>query len=336
MIDKSKLKKAIIFDCDNTLWFGVIGEGNVIPDTNLQNQIVMLAKRGVIIGLCSKNNIEDVQQQLQQQPLTDEYISVKRVNWKDKVSNLKEIAEELNIGLDAIVFVDDSYFELNLVKRELPQVLSILPDQLTRVVMEWFDLSGDLLKTQQYKANYERAKVREQFTDIDDYLRSLEMKLNIKLNDRSQISRISELTQKTNQFNLTTHRYTEKQIEQFMKSNLVYSLSVRDKYGDSGLVGVCIVVGSCIDTFLLSCRVLGRNIEYAFLDQVIGFIRRYSSYALVGRYIESEKNKQVRDFYTDCGFQSICVNGEKILTLPISYSGIKISKNLTYFHFTYD
>lgn len=299
-MERDKLKKAIIFDCDNTLWEGVIGEGNVVANIDIFCDIILLANHGVIVGLCSKNNEGDLADILQEY---EPYISVKRINWKDKVSNLKEIAEELNIGLDSIVFVDDSAFEIELVRSKLPDVLCIYPNELSSTVAKWFDLSGDFTKTQQYKANYLRKKEEEQFTNIDDYLASLDMVLTVKVNNFDQIPRISELTQKTNQFNLTTRRYTESDIKMFMTYDKVYSLSVRDKFGDNGLTGVCITNLDEIDIFLLSCRILGRGIEYAFLDKIVECRVNRGFRYLCGEYIATPKNSQVSDFYAKAGFE---------------------------------
>ena len=141
MTDRSKLKKALIFDCDNTLWKGVLWEDKIVPDEEIQNNAVLFAEHGVIIGICSKQNYVDVMDALRKQILTGKYISVSRVNWKDKASNLKEIAQELNIGLGAIVFVDDSGFERSLVSQVLPEVLVIHPSQLLETVVEWFKVS---------------------------------------------------------------------------------------------------------------------------------------------------------------------------------------------------
>lgn len=319
-------KKAIIFDCDNTLWQGVVGEGSVIHYSDYQSQIVFLAKKGVIIGLCSKNNEKDVLDELKntQCVLKEEYISVHRINWKDKVSNLKEIAEELNIGLDAMVIVDDSLYEVNMIDGNLPEVLAIFPENLSKTVIDYFDLTGDISKTRQYKENLQRARAKEQFTDISEYLKSLEMTLTIKLNDTTQIDRIAELTQKTNQFNLTVKRYTKDQIwSMMMADENIYSLSVRDKFGDNGLVGVCICHRSTIDVFLLSCRVLGRDIEFAFLDYVIRDLKKNGYSALISNYVQTEKNKQVEKFYNSCGFECINIRNETI-TFSLVFDSYKL------------
>lgn len=304
-MEKSKLKKAIIFDCDNTLWQGVIGEDDILPNIELQNDIIFLARRGVIIGLCSKNNEQDVMDELKHQPLEEQYISVRRINWKDKVSNLKEIAEELNIGLDAMVFVDDSEFEINLIRSELPEVMAIYPKELMWNVIDYFDLTGDFTKTQQYRENYQHAKAQEQFTDINDYLTSLDMELTIAVNNGDHIPRVAELTQKTNQFNLTTFRYDEMNIKYFIHyGGDVFTLSVKDRFGDNGITGACIIFDDTIDIFLLSCRILGRGIEYAFMDKII---ERYKNNKhcreLCGVYNPTKKNGQVATFYSSIGFK---------------------------------
>jgi len=302
-MERSLLKKAIIFDCDNTLWRGVIGEEEVIMDSDIQQDIVFLANRGVIIGLCSKNNEKDVLDALSDQIFKEEFISVKRINWKDKDENLREIAYELNIGLDSIVFVDDSPFEIGLIKEKLPEVLAIYPKDLMSVANDWFDLSGDFTKTKQYKEQYNRVKALEMFSDNRSYLSSLDMILDIRINDVKNIKRITELTQKTNQFNLTTKRLTEHEMDDLMFKAKVYSLSVRDIYGDSGITGVCIVSFNTIDVFLLSCRILGRGIEHAFLDWVMADLKKKGQRYIFGRYIPSPKNVQTESFYKDCGFE---------------------------------
>ena len=311
------MKKAIIFDCDNTLWKGIVGEEEIKHDTDLQQDIIFFANHGVIIGLCSKNNEADVIEAMKDQLLSEKHISVKRINWNDKASNLKEIAEELNIGLDAIVFVDDSEFERELVKKQLPEVMTITPRELTRVVLDNFDLKGNFTKTQQYKENYQRAKAKEQFTDINEYLASLDMVLKIEVNEAKHTPRIVELTQKTNQFNLTTFRYTEDNIKDFMAYGDVYTLLVKDKFGDNGLTGVCIMFEGIVDTFLLSCRILGRGIEYAFMDKVMeDYKERKSDMDIWGMYNPTPKNVQVADFYHKLGF--IFTEEKNVFTININ------------------
>ena len=326
-------KKAIILDCDNTLWQGILGEEDITPMNDFQHDIISYAKHGVIIGLCSKNNEKDVIEALSTQPLTMEYISVYRINWKDKVSNLKEIATELNIGLDAMVMVDDSPFEINLIREQLPEVTAIYPNSLSSTVVMSFDLTGSFSKTRQYKENYQRAKAKEEFTDIDDYLASLDMELTIKINDKSQTERISELTMKTNQFNLTTERIdSPERIKGLMKYPCrVYSLSVKDRFGDNGLTGVCIIRGNTIHEFLLSCRILGRGIEYAFMDFIIKDLKKTGHIGITAYYRQSNKNIQVRSFYDSCGFNEV----NETVTTRYYILTLKNYKNKAKKHFRY-
>lgn len=311
-MDKTNLKKAIIFDCDNTLWKGVVGEGDVEHNSDIQQDIVFLANRGVIIGLCSKNNEQDVLDALKDQILTMDFISAYRINWKDKASNLREIAEELNIGLDAIVFVDDSDFEREMVRQLIPEVYTCHPKDLMSVVALCFDLSGNFTKTQQYKDNFKRERAKEQFSDTNSYLASLDMSLKISVNNPSQIERIAELTQKTNQFNLAKHPHDEEEVSAHMTVGRVYTISVTDRFGDNGLTGVCIINSKFIKTFLLSCRILGRGIEYAFMDYIVEQERNYGQIVLFGKYVPSAKNKQVENFYSDLGFECLDISDKGV------------------------
>jgi FkbH-like protein len=232
-------KKAIIFDCDNTLWRGILGEdgfngidmssqssvGKIFSE--VQQIAVWLSRNGVIVGLCSKNNPEDIDKVFNDHSdiiLTFEDVVAKRINWQNKADNIREIASELNIGLDSILFVDDSSFEINLIKEQLPDVNTLqVPreiDQYPQRLLTFInanlylsDNNEDREKVKQYKAQAERTKEYASHGSIESYLSSINMRLLIKEDDQSQIDRITQLTQKTNQFNLTTKRYTEKQIE---------------------------------------------------------------------------------------------------------------------------
>ena len=218
-----KAKKAVIFDCDNTLWKGILGEdgfdgidmsehskvGGIYHQ--VQNMAVWLSKHGVLIGLCSKNNPEDVDDVIARHPdmaLKNDNIVISEVNWNDKASNLRAIAETLNIGLDSLVFVDDSDFEINLIKEQLPQVLCMqvpeaiydYPSKLSEIVNTYFffsDSKADLDKTIQYKQQAERARQKSKFADITDYLRSLEMEIRFGVDLADEAERVAQLTQKT-------------------------------------------------------------------------------------------------------------------------------------------
>lgn len=345
-----KAKKAVIFDCDNTLWKGILGEdgfdGIDMSEHSkigglyhqVQNMAVWLSKHGVLIGLCSKNNPEDVADVIDRHPdmaLKNDNIVISQVNWNDKASNLRAIAETLNIGLDSLVFVDDSDFEINLIKEQLPQVLCMqvpeaiydYPAKLGEIINTYFYLSdskADLDKTNQYKQQAERAKQKSKFTDITEYLRSLEMEVTFGVDKTEEAERIAQLTQKTNQLNVCTTRYTQAQIEAIKENyNHSYiSLSVKDKFGDSGLTGVAIVSYAGgkgkIDDFLMSCRVMGRNIEFAFVDYIITFLSEHGCKTVEAQYLPTQKNKPVSDFFEKCGFPVVTEKeGEKIYFLSI-------------------
>ena len=340
-----KLKKAIIFDCDNTLWKGILGEdGSDKIDMSgtssdgkiyrtVQQIAVYLSKNGVIVGLCSKNNEEDINELILNHPdlvLKDEYLTIKKVNWEDKASNLKLIASELNIGLESIVFVDDSSFEINLVKEQIPEILTMqvpssiydYPNALLKLVYKYFYLSGineDTKKTEIYKLQFQRENEKKKFESIDEYLSSLSISMTIYKDDQKLIPRIAQLTQKTNQFNLTTRRYTESQILTFMQSSdsKVFAFSVNDKFGENGLTGVCIlnmnpneVCNVFIDTLLMSCRIIGRNIEFAFMDYLTQWLLKNKYQSITADYNSTKKNRQVESYYDGLGFELINRNNE--------------------------
>jgi FkbH-like protein len=358
---RGKAKKALIFDCDNTLWKGVLGEegasgiqmsratkeGNFFAD--VQSIALSLNKQGVLIGLCSKNNPQDVDEVVQLHPdmqLRDENLAVKRVNWADKVSNLREIARELNIGLDSLVFVEDSAFELNLVRSQLPEVtvlqvpesLHLYPSMLRANGGLFYSLSvtaEDAKKTEMYKDQANRQVSKLEFGDLESYLASLGTKLTIHEDDVSIVIRMAQLSQKTNQFNLTTIRYTEGDIGAFVSGPLtsVLAFSVSDRFGDSGITGLCIVKNldvqeAVIDTFLMSCRVLGRNVEYAFMNWLIERLERQGVRQVYARYVVTAKNAQVKEFFDRCSF-SLTASTEKARDYVLNVGEYK-SKQVEY------
>jgi len=348
-----KLKKAIIFDCDNTLWKGIIGEDGMegidMSATSgygkfynaIQQMAVFLSKRGVIVGLCSKNNEADVIEVLKSHKdmvLKEEHIVLHKINWQDKASNLRNIAAELNIGIDSLVFVDDSSFEINLIKEQVPEVLAIqvptniseYPNILLNTIYKYFNLvlnADDAKKTEMYKQQFQREHAKNAFGNIEDYLASLEIELKILKDDPAYIPRISQLTQKTNQFNLTTYRYTETQVEQFMSDpkQFVFAMFVKDKFGDNGLTGVCIVKEdekdpktANIDSLLMSCRIIGRNIEYVYMNTIIKNIADRGYETLMAKFIPTKKNAQVESFYENVGLKLIeTKDGSKSYSLNI-------------------
>ena len=342
MSANGKSKKALIFDCDNTLWKGILGEDGfdnieMSPSTKdgaifseVQSIALSLSKQGILIGLCSKNNLKDIDEVIKFHPdmqLRKKYITINKSNWLDKVTNLRQIAKELNIGLDSLVFVDDSSFEVNLIKEQLPEITVLqVPEKLyeyPKLLREniglFYNLSvteEDTKKIEMYKQQVKRENVKNEFMNINDYLASLELKMTIYDDNKSIIPRMSQMSQKTNQFNLTTKRYTEGDIKNFISSNntKVFAFSVSDKFGDSGVTGLCILnfdkikKTADIDTFLMSCRIIGRNIEYAFMDYLINFLSHNKIENITAKYIKTQKNEQVNEFYDKCSFSLIKFN----------------------------
>ena len=324
-----KRKKCLVLDLDNTIWGGVLGEDGVdgiqiggdYPGKAFlyfQEALLELSHSGVILTVCSKNNEQDVLEAWDKNPyllLKRMHFATYRINWDDKATNIKEIAEELNIGLDSLVFVDDSPEERELVKQLLPMVeVPDFPEQpyelpvfFKKLVDDYFKVysitNEDKEKTQQYRANASRAQEQRHFTDFTDFLRSLDIQMTIEQANDFNIQRIAQMTQKTNQFNLTTHRYTDADIRQFVNDGWkIWCLSVSDKFGDNGITGCLMVNGEEIDTLLLSCRILGKGIEFAFVKKVLSLLKECGVTNLKASYIPTAKNAQVADFYNKCGF----------------------------------
>lgn len=323
-----KRKKCLVLDLDNTLWGGVLGEDGIegvqadgdYPGKAYhywQEGIKELERKGVILAICSKNNQADVEALFaaREMPLSLKDFACARINWNDKASNLRAIAEELNIGLDSVVFVDDNPTERELIRQQLPMVAVPewpaqpyeLPAFYAQLVKEYFSVytltDEDKKKTEQYRQNTGRAQAQAQFTDMEDFLRSLEMKLTIVPATEVTIPRIAQMTQKTNQFNLTTKRYTESDVHSLLDCGAhIWTLAVADRFGDNGITGLMILKpenGWSIDTLLMSCRILGKGIEEAFFKTIIG---QYKG-ELHAAYIPTAKNGQVADFYEKMGLK---------------------------------
>lgn len=339
---KGRSSKALIFDCDNTLWKGVLGEDGFsgismsglskegIPFAEVQSLAKSLAASGVILGLCSKNNPEDVDQVITNHPdmvLKEEDIVIKKVNWNDKASNLRAIAADLNIGIESLVFIDDSDFEVNLIRSELPEVKVFqvpkethkYPDIIREISNLFFQVSRtkeDLHKTKHYKEQILRNRELGAHGNIEDYLQSLKLELDIYLNKADLIPRMAQMTQKTNQFNLTTKRLSEQDLESLMASGaMLYAFGVKDKFGDSGITGMAILTldGNRADfhTLLLSCRILGRNLEFAFIYSLINDMKERDVEWVDGHFIRTPKNAQVENLFEAVGFELIVNENDK-------------------------
>jgi FkbH-like protein len=322
-------KKCIVLDCDNTLWGGVIGEdglggikiGRKYPGSEyyeFQQEILNLHDRGIMIALCSKNNEDDVMEVFRSHPdmlLREEHIAAKRINWADKVSNIRELAYELNIGLDSMVFVDDSDFERGMIRAELKMVDVLdMPNRAVhyKQILASCGLFDTLVISDEDKTRgkmYREEAVRKEIfslsSNISNYLESLDLSAEVRDADDFSISRISQLTQKTNQFNLTTKRYSEEDIGRFVSSNKhdVIYLKLKDRVGDSGITGVCILHYSndeaVIDSFLMSCRIIGRGAEDVLLRAAMERANKRGIKVIKGVYIPTKKNMQVSKFYSE-------------------------------------
>jgi FkbH-like protein len=329
----SYFHKALVLDCDNTLWGGVVGE-DLLEGIELgphshpgkifwraQHEFVALERQGVLLCLCSKNNPEDVDEVLTKHPdavLKDRHIALRKINWADKVSNLRAIAEELNIGLDSLVFLDDSSFECEAVRAALPmvrvfQVPAALADypRVVQEIKELFLCGGvsaeSRSKTEQYRLRQAAQDSLQQFGTHDEYLASLDLRVEVRRDDAAHAARISELTLKSNQFNLTTPRLNPGEIRERMEGSdhSVYSLTVSDRFGSSGLTGVLLVRWhgevAEVEAFLMSCRVIGRGVEFSIWPRIARDAAARGCRTLQAEYRPTRKNAQVADFYDRLG-----------------------------------
>ena len=327
--------KVLVLDCDNTLWGGVIGEdlmsgiklgphdypGNIY--WRMQHEFAALERRGVVLCLCTKNNPADIDEVLRDHPamvLRNDDFVIKKVNWEDKPSNLRAIAKALNLGLDSIVFLDDSSFECEAVRQQLPMVKTVqVPSAINtypavvQTVKELFVAGGMSAdgqnKTTQYKQRAAAENQKAEFETQEAYLASLELKVELSRNAKASVARISELSQKSNQFNLTTTRYSVAEISRMMEGDdhAVYSLAVSDKFGPAGLTGVAVMRYSgeiaCIENFFMSCRVIGRGVETCIWARILADAKARGCQKLQAQYIPSAKNAQVADFYDRLGLR---------------------------------
>jgi len=335
--------KVIVVDADNTLWGGIIGEDGIHgialgPDypgnayLDFQRRLLDFQQRGFILALCSKNNPTDLDEVLRDHPhqlLRDQHFAARRVNWLPKSDNLLSLAEELNLGLDSFVFIDDSDHECAAIRQMLPQVEVIqaptqpvyLPACLDFVArLEVLSLTAeDLVKTELYAQEHQRRESKQHADqsggDSRDYLVSLGMNMRIELNDSSHLPRLTQLTQKTNQFTLTTRRYNEQQMQDFIRSDdwLVADFSLSDVFGDSGIVGLALIhilspQLAELDSFLMSCRVIGREAESAFLHSLLRHLAELGVREVVASYVPTPKNVLVQEFLPSQDFEK-CADG---------------------------
>lgn len=328
-------RKCLVTDLDDTLWGGILGEdgaagiklGTDYPGNTylaLQKEMLKLYHKGILLAINSKNNESEVMDVLRNHPgmlLREEHFVAIKANWQDKARNMREIAADLNIGIDSLAFIDDSPVERELMQRELPEVLTIeLPDDPALYAstlrnlphFEILSLSEeDRKRSAMYRAQSARRHFQASATSLEDFYAGLEMKATIASVNEYSIARAAQMTMRTNQFNLTTRRYTESDIRHFIESTdyLVYTLALSDKFGDNGIVGLAIIqiqeAGWGIDTFLLSCRVIGRTVETALLAYLAHTAKESGAKILTGTYIPTKKNVPAKGFYSQHGFELV-------------------------------
>lgn len=316
-------KKVIVLDCDNTLWRGIIGEDGLtgircdlsqegIQYYHLQQFLVERKNIGFLLCLCSKNNEEDVREAFEtlNMPLKWDDFIVKKVNWDDKSINIRSIAQTLNLGADSFVFLDDSDFEVQSVRSILPEVTVF---QIQKDYQDFLKITEsfvfcrkqlseeDLRKHHQYVEDALRKRDEATFESMEDYIKSLEINLDIRCNDPADFERVSQLTQKTNQFNFNKIPYSTTEISEIASQNKIYTLRVSDKYGDYGLVGVIIILQEAdsliLHNFLMSCRALGRRIETDFLHHVTKESLESGMTISETQFVKTDRNKPAEDFY---------------------------------------
>jgi FkbH-like protein len=331
---KGKSKKCLVLDLDNTLWGGVIGDDGVggiklgqgDPDgeafISFQNYLKRLKARGIILAVCSKNDAENAKSPFydhEEMVLKLEDISCFVANWQDKASNIKKIAGTLSIGLDSLVFIDDNPVERAIVRRFLPEVAvpEITEDPSDNIkaiekhrFFELISLSKEDLKRSEMYLNETKRKVKlSKANNLDEYLQSLNMKAIVESINDSNIDRSVQLINKTNQFNLTTKRYQKSEILKIIKDKSwsTFALRLKDDFGDNGLISVVLTQKNgeklAIDTWLMSCRVLNRNVEEFMMSKIYKMAKENKIKTIEGYYWPTKKNKMVKDLFSKFGFE---------------------------------
>jgi FkbH-like protein len=331
---RGKSRRCLVLDLDNTLWGGVIGDdgldgirlaqGDATGEAylSLQRYVLKLRERGVVLAVSSKNQDSIARQPFREHPemlLRENHIAVFQANWNDKASNIKAISEELALGLESFVLLDDNPVERSLVRTLLPEVaVPELPEDPAMYVRT-FSAAGyfesvafsdeDLKRADFYQDNARRVALQSQFANLDTYLESLHMEVTFQPFDETGRTRITQLINKSNQFNLTTRRYTEAEVAALENDPASFTLQVRltDTFGDNGMISVVICRPSGlddweIDTWLMSCRVLSRRVENAVLQEILAVAKSTGIRRLRGKYIPTERNRIVEEHYSRLGF----------------------------------
>ena len=330
---RGKQRKVLILDLDNTVWGGIIGDdgmtgikisqGDAIGEAHIQvqNYAKALKSRGIVLAVCSKNTDAIAREPFREHPdmiLKEDDIAVFQANWIDKASNIEAIAKALSLGLDSFVFLDDNPAERSQVRQALPMVavpeISKDPSEYATTLMlaGYFEATNfvleDAARAEQYRMNAKRAELQNSARSLDDYIASLEMDMVINDFDDVGLARITQLINKTNQFNLTTRRYTDAQVKGFKDASDVHGFQIRlkDKFGDNGMISVVLAkeegANWDLDLWLMSCRVLGRGVEKAVLDSIAEAAKAKGAETLTATYIPTDRNGLVSEHYENLGF----------------------------------
>lgn len=332
MFLSSEEKKVIVLDCDNTLWSGIIGEDGIegikcdingvgILYYNFQQFLRKRKEDGFLLCLCSKNNEDDVKDAFEKKnmPLKWNDFTVKKINWNDKSLLIKEIANELNIGEESLIYIDDNLFELNIVREytSIESFFKFTNDYTDFIKLtESFDfrrkqiLNMDLIKTELYEIEKIRKNEETNFKSLDDFIVSLNIKFDIRINDLDDLERLSQLTEKTNQFNFNKRPFTLLELNKWINSgNDIYSLKVSDKFGDYGTVGLMLIrrkdKNAIIENYLMSCRALGKKIEDVFFEDVLNDLRNKHIILTTIIFKETLKNIPAKKFINKSNYASI-------------------------------
>lgn len=328
-------KKVLVLDCDNTIWGGIIGEVGLekieldpyeypgIAYYRLQSEILSIAEKGFLICLCSKNNESAVWEVLDKHPhclIRRKHVAGFRINWSDKATNLKELALELNLGLDSMVFVDDNPAECELIRSQFPEVAVIqtpsrlyeLPGILNSTC--FFDRltvsKEDKERAHYYQAEKDRRELQKRHVDAEGFLRDLKMKAVIRPVEKSDVPRASQLCQRTNQFNVTTKRYSESDMAGFLENPDIrmFLLEAEDRFGSMGQSGLIIFRKTnnhvAVDSFLMSCRIIGRHLDHALFSESLKKLRGVWHFQeLHATFVPTAKNSIVSGLWKDYGFR---------------------------------
>jgi len=346
---RGRTRKVAIVDLDNTLWGGTIGEDGLsglkigqegvgLAFTDIQKEFSRLHDSGILLAICSKNNPEDGWQAIDEHPsmvLRRDSFASAQINWDDKVKNLKRISSDLNLGLDSFVFFDDNPVERAWVSSQLPEVLvpelpqdpTVWPNFLRNLTAfrRLQVTAEDVARPGMYQAQTRRNEAESSAPSLDSFLETLGQEAEILPLSQIQLERAVQMCQRTNQFNLTSPRYISADIERMIEDPQidVYTLALRDRFGDNGITGLTILRQEddrfWIDTLLLSCRVIGRQVEDALVAFIANRARSRGAEVLVGQYIPTNKNSMVEHFYSRLGFLPTEQSGNYELDLKSTF-----------------